>query len=168
MNNFEPEEETCPLCLMLRETEGLRFAVPYEEIVRRGVSLPPAELLTDDQLARKIDELIGALAGLRLCVTSTDHLSDRQLYELLCGDLLREVMEICPESENGAITIDVIGGCSNEDIEVYLTYYADDDTREQWAVDFPDDPMPEKKPRPYDRDRFLPNLETLIAERSGH
>ncbi|MDX1584907.1 MAG: hypothetical protein R3338_15020 [Thermoanaerobaculia bacterium] len=167
MKKQERDEEYCPLCLMLEEAEGLRIAVPYDEILKGGISLPPADLMTDTQIAKKIDELVAALAGLRICLMSTDHLSDRELYQALCDDILREPMEICPGSENGAITIDIIGGCSNEDIETYLTYYADEETREIWTKDFPDDPLPEKKPRPYDRDRFFPTMEMLVMSTRG-
>lgn len=167
MNEIEREEECCPLCRMLEETEGMRMAVPYDEIVRAGVGLPPAEVMSDEALSRTLDRLISGLAGINICVTSTDHLSDRELYRLLCDQLLREPMEIFFGSERGVTTIDVIGGCSQEDIEIYLTYYADDETRTRWAKDWPEDPLPEKKPRPYDRDRFLPTLYTLV-EKEGH
>ncbi len=72
-----------------------------------------------------------------------------------------------PLSESAVVTIDLIGGCSEQDIGTYLTYYADEETREQWSKDFPDDPMPEKKAKPFDRDRFLPDLYTLHG-RGGH
>lgn len=167
MNEPKTNEECCPLCQMMDEYSGMKLAVPYDEIVKAGVELPPANTITDEEISRTLDRLISALAGINVCVTSTDHLSDRELYELLCEDLLREMTEIFPGSETGATTIDIIGGCSNEDIQTYLTYYADDETRELWAKDWPEDPLPEKKPRPHDRDRFLPTLETLLIP-AGH
>jgi len=51
--------------------------------------------------------------------------------------------------------ISPIGSCSEEDNEIYLRYYADDEYREQWHRDF-GDPLPPKEKPPYDRDRFLP------------
>ncbi len=167
MKELEREEQCCPLCQMLEETEGIRLSVPYDEIVGAGVELPPAEEMSDAEVSRTLDRMIEALAGMNVCVTSTDHLSDRELYRRMCDDVLREPTEVFPGSELGVTTIDIIGGCSEEDIQVYLTYYADDETREMWASDWPEDPLPEKKPHPYDRDRLLPTLYTLLGK-GGH
>lgn len=155
--------EDCPLCLMLAQTEGLRVAVPYDELARIGVSLPPAETLDDAQLARKIEQIVDGLAALNVCIAHTDHLSDRALYRHLCEEVLRDPTEIFFGSERGVTTIDLIGGGSEEHIEIYLTYYADDEDRRRWQRDFPDHPMPEKREPAADRDRFLPSLETLHA-----
>ena len=167
MNELERDEEECPLCRMLEEEGGMNLTVPYDEMLKLGLQLPPAEMLSDDDIGRKIDAIIGVLATLNVCITSTDHLSDRELYRLLCDDILRERVETYPRSERAVTTIDLIGGGSEEDIAVYLTYYADQETRERWVRDFPDDPMPEKKQKPFDRDRFLPDLHTLVGG-GGH
>jgi hypothetical protein len=42
------------------------------------------------------------------------------------------------------------------------TYYADDETRETWAKDFEDMEIPPKKPLPWDRDRTLPTIESIL------
>lgn len=55
--------------------------------------------------------------------------------------------------------IDILGGCSDEDILLQMKYYADDEEREEWAKDFPDFEMPAKEELPYDRDRFLPRAD---------
>jgi hypothetical protein len=49
-------------------------------------------------------------------------------------------------------------GTDDDGIEAYLTYYADEETRRQWAEDYPDCPMPEPKELPFDRDRHLPSV----------
>jgi hypothetical protein len=52
--------------------------------------------------------------------------------------------------------IDLVSSGSDEDNELYLKYYADEQTREQWTEDFPDMEIPERVQPPYDRDRLLP------------
>ena len=55
--------------------------------------------------------------------------------------------------------IDLVGSGSDEDIEMFLRYYADASHRQQWLLDWSKDMMPETKPLPYDRDRLLPKPE---------
>ena len=50
----------------------------------------------------------------------------------------------------------MVGSGSEEDMELYHRYYADDEARAAWARSFPDDVIPPKEKPPYDRDRLLP------------
>jgi len=52
--------------------------------------------------------------------------------------------------------LDVIGRGSEEDIEIGLKYYDDEEERVHWRKIFPDDPIPDHEYPPYDRDRYLP------------
>jgi len=49
-----------------------------------------------------------------------------------------------------------LGGCSEEDIQLQMKYYADEEWRQQFQREFPDFVMPEPEDPPYDRDRLLP------------
>jgi hypothetical protein len=93
---------------------------------------------------------------LRMFLYSTDHLSDRELYEELRHNVLREEGPAMPVNEDSAWHIDLVGSGSEEDSEFYLRYYADEETRQRWAKDWPDDAMPAYETPPYDRDRHLP------------
>ena len=86
----------------------------------------------------------------------TDHLSDRELYEYLYNDGLREEAVLFPENPSYAYMIDLIGSGSEEDNQTYLKYYADEEHRKQWAFDWPDDVIPEHEDPPFDRDQYLP------------
>jgi hypothetical protein len=86
---------------------------------------------------------------------STDHLSDRELYTLLWTDLLIEDHENIPEGLAVTTHLDILGGWSADDMEVFLRYYADDEMRKEWAEEY-SKPIPEHIDPPYDRDRFLP------------
>ena len=69
-----------------------------------------------------------------------DHLSDRELYTLLWSDLLPQQMDALDEDTTWHI--DILGGCSEEDLQLRLKYYADDDFRDCWAKEWPDDELP--------------------------
>ncbi len=53
--------------------------------------------------------------------------------------------------------IDFLSSGSDEDNELYLKYYADDDYRRRWRDDWPNDVIPPHVDPPYDRDGNLPN-----------
>lgn len=103
------------------------------------------------------------MAAICMVVESTDHLSDRELYRWLVTDALCEETFLPLPGSGGAWHTSPIGGCSEEDNEIYLRYYADDDTRERWHRDFGETLPPKEKP-PYDRDRLLPGQEVGMGE----
>jgi hypothetical protein len=72
------------------------------------------------------------------------------------NDGLREEAVLFPENPSYAYIIDLTSSGSDEDNQIYLKYYADEEHRNQWALDWPDDPMPDHENPPYDRDRTLP------------
>lgn len=111
----------------------------------------------DDQgLKLKLWEVIQALARLRVFLSQTDHLSDREFYTVLWHDLLREPVKDITLDNSSVWHIDLLGSGSEEDIYLYLKYYADDPTRLQWSADFPDYKMPKHEQPTFDRDRHLP------------
>lgn len=138
------------------ETHG--FACPFDTLIKAGFDLPPPGELDDDALTAKLWELIRELAKRRLFLHSTDHLNDRELYTWLVTDALREEL-MGFGLPFGNCHLDVLGGCSEEDLVLSMRYYSDDEDRARWAKDFPDFPMPPKEKPPFDRDRLLPQSE---------
>jgi hypothetical protein len=136
--------------------EKAEWITSFELLVQGGMELPAPEELDDSQLTAKLWEVIRGLAMLRVFLYSTDHLSDRELYEELWHEVLREESPDMPINENSACHIDLVGRGSEEDNELYLRYYADEETRYHWAKDWPNDAMPEHEAPPYNRDRDLP------------
>jgi len=126
------------------ETHG--FICPFETLVKNGFGLPSPEKLDDSSLTTKLWELINTLARHRLFLHSTNHLSDRELYTWLWSDALREEL-MGFGLPFGNCHLDVLGGCSEEDIILSLRYYTNDEDRARWAKDFPDFPsrFPGKK-----------------------
>jgi len=131
------------------------YFVPIELLKDAGVEFPPAEELGDEALTRKLWEVIRAMARRRWYLVHTDHLSDRKLYGLLVEDLLAEETLSAPPEAN--LILDVLGGCSPEDIATALKYYYDENERRDWVKSFPEDKIPEAEDLPYDRDRHLPH-----------
>ncbi len=136
--------------------EGCDALPLFEYLEKGGVRLPRPEDLDEAQLHSKLWEVIHAMASAGHFLSSTDHLSDRELYERLWCDILREPTSI-PADNASFCQIDILGGCSEEDMKIRLKYYADDDERECWESDFPGDEIPPKESLPYDRDRYLPS-----------
>jgi len=136
--------------------EGVVEEPLFDQIEKIGIRLPPASSMDDEQLHKKLWELIYGMERLGYYLSSTDHLSDRQLYELLWNDLLREPTAVRSANSTAFCHIDILGGCSEDDLMTRLKYYADEDERESWAAEFPEDVVPPHEPLPYDRDRHLP------------
>lgn len=135
---------------------GDRDVKPADLLADRGFHLKDSAALSDHELPGELMRLIDALAGIGVCLDSTDHLSDRELYDHLEKNLLYEADFLMPGEEGFMVVHDVIGSFGAEEIRIYLKYYADDETRADHARDYPDDPPPPKEKPPYDRDRLLP------------
>jgi hypothetical protein len=128
----------------------------FDQLLDGGVSLPPPREVGAEALHAKLWEVIQGLALLGVYLYSTNHLDDRALYEILWRKALREPSVTVPEDPVFGVHIDLVMGGGEEETANYLRYYADDETRLQWAKEFPDFPMPRRKAPPFDRDRHLP------------
>ena len=153
LKNLEDQEKFLEHILSI---EGIDEEPLFDQLENRGIRLTPPEELDDTQLHEKLWEIINAMAMAGHYLSSTDHLSDRQLYELLWSNILREPTSVFTDSSASFSHIDILGGCSDEDLKIRLKYYADDDERACWESDFPEDEIPPKEPLPFDRDRHLP------------
>ena len=147
------------------EEEFLRHVLEYETaeqisllrlLENSGLEVPPPESLDDDALKIKLKDIIDRMASVGSYLLHTNHLSDRDLYDYLYHEALREETVLFPENPSYAYMIDLTGSGSEDDNQTYLKYYADEEYRRQWAHDWPDDRMPEHEEPPFDRDRFLP------------
>jgi hypothetical protein len=95
---------------------------------------------------------------MRCFLENTDHLSDRELYTWLWSDGLREETPDVSQL-GGAWHTSPIGSGTDEDINIFLKYYASEKERRRWKADFPNDPLPPHCALPYHRDRRLPRSE---------
>ncbi len=136
--------------------EGVDEVPLFDVLVSGGTSLPPARDLDDVQVTVKLWEVIHNMALLGHYLTRTDHLSDRELYELLWNETLREPTSILPSDPDFCCHIDLLGGWSEEDTQIYLKCYAEQEERERWSEEWPEIPVPPHEDPPHDRDRHLP------------
>lgn len=136
--------------------------VPLDLLRQKGLEVPESSTLDDAAMTRKLWETIEAMSEIGLYLWGTDHIGDRELYELLTSRVLRTETFLDPDDPWTGETCDLIGGGSEEDLRIFLTYYADDEERQRWKTEF-GEPLPSREPRPFDRDRFLPTMERTVA-----
>lgn len=147
------------------EEEFLRQVLEYESaepislfrlLENSGLEIPAPDQLDDTALTARLKEIVERMASMGAYLLHTNHLTDRELYHYLYTDGLREEAVLFPENPSYAYMIDLTGSGSEEDNQVYLKFYADEEHRQQWSRDWPDDSIPEHEDPPFDRDRFLP------------
>jgi len=130
-----------------------------KQLISRQISLPPPDSLEDEALHEKLWEVIRGMAGSNTFLHDTDHLTDRELYTWLWEEGLNEQVVDLSGLSDCACHTSPIGGGSESDVIVSLTYYDDAETRAEWRAEWPDEPVPAHRDPPADRDRLLPRRE---------
>lgn len=126
------------------------------QLIGRGIALPPPDEMEDEVLSQKLWEIIHGLAGLRVFLENTGHLTDRELYTQLWTEDLNEFTWDMSHCTNGAMHLDLIGSGSERDTRVWLSFYAENRQRREWQDQFPGEPLPPRKEFVTDRDARLP------------
>lgn len=138
------------------EFEKAEWDTNFNRLVRRGIKMIPHAELDDCELRVKLQEVLCALAAIRCFLHDTDHLSDRELYTCLWSDGLPEETPDLSQF-GGAWHTSPIGSGTDEDVAIFLKYYASEKERGRWKADFPNDALPPHCALPYHRDRSLPS-----------
>ena len=136
------------------ETTGSSSLLQWLE--NAGQDVPPPDELDDTQLHAKLWEVINRMASLGAYLHNTNHLSDRQLYSYLFEEGLREDAVLFPDNPGYVYGLDLLGSGSEEDMQLYMKYFADEAYRAEWKADFPELEMPPHEDPPFDRDKDLP------------
>jgi len=144
---------------MVYDYDYAPWTTDYELLQEEGVELPESGLMGDDMLTAKLWEIIEGLSARRVYLMSTDHLSERELYEVLVNEILLEPRRDAPLDEDSVFVYDVVGSGSEDDLYLFLKYYATEEDRVFWQREYPD--VPARMNPPYDRDRFLPGANEI-------
>lgn len=144
----------------LQEWVGVIEAAPMttwrEELSVRGMEFVFSGKETESELQEKLLSLVRGLAGMRIFLINTDHLSDQQLYQFLLEEILDHPIAQVPFEDDCGCVVDVVGLEVQEDPVSWLTYYASNRERMEWAKQNPGKQLPIPLPAPYARDKNLP------------
>lgn len=116
-----------------------------EWLAERGY-VPPGD---PRDVSAELGVLLDRLADIGVMVDFADHLGDRELY----GFLMQEMGVHTAILPGSFLHLSPIGGCSEEDNQIWLTYYATDVDRANWKRRFADENLPSKKETPFKRER---------------
>lgn len=107
------------------------------------LALPSPETLNDERLHDALWDVVQKLYDKRIVLDFTDHLTDRQLYCLVYRDILPS-----PEKKIDSAQSYLHWDCSDAsgDPEVWLRYYANQEDREHWALEFEEEVPPSEEP----------------------
>lgn len=136
-------------CELTYDEEEAPQTTDHAELTAMGFDLPAAGTLDDAALSAKLGELVEELAKMGTFVCFTDHLSDRELYELLVREALRSERSDIPVKPGDGWVVDM------------THYIADQDRADEISEAYMDDDGRRGPPGvlAYDRDRHLPHLE---------
>lgn len=140
----------------LRASEPENWVPPAQTLAEENIPLlPPAEI-TDETLTPILWELLHNLALRGFYILHTDHLSDRELYAELWQHGLREPAHLPGRNPRGGFFHDFLGSWGEDDMQLWLRYYATDQDRAKHAAEWPKDTLPPKEKPPYNRDWRMP------------
>jgi len=127
-----------------------------------GIELPRPKKLTDRELTAKLWEVIRSLLKQSIVLCNTDHLTDRELYDLLWNDTLRKEFVI---SSHFTLHIDMTETGVEDGMPTYLTYYASEAQRQEYLEAYPDFKMPRHVEPPLRRDHLIPDVPPMSSKR---
>lgn len=139
---------------LLYDFEHAPMTTNLGQLEEAGIVLPPAKGLTEDEVQEWLWEAIDGLGDLGIFLLHTDHLDDRGLYSRLVDHILVEPVRDLPPDAGVHEFIDLVGGESQEQRELYQRHYATAEEREVWTEQH-GFAIPPERPR-HDRDRNLP------------
>ena len=151
---FDPSNPA--LEAQLRAAEPENWTPPAQKLVAENIPLLPPDEITDETLTPILWELLHNVVLQGFYVLHTDHLSDCELYAELWERGLRDPAHLPGRNPRGGWFHDFLGSWGEDDMRLWLRYYASDEERAKHAADWPKDTMPLKEKPPFNRDWRLP------------
>ncbi len=151
---FDPPDPALEAQLHAMEPEN--WTPPAQQLAAKKIPLlPPAEI-TEEMLTPILWELLHNLSLCGFFILHTDHLSDAELYAELWNHGLRDPAHLPGRNPRGGWFHDFLGSWGEDDMQLWLRYYASDEDRVKHAKDWPKDSIPQKEKPPSNRDWRLP------------
>ena len=149
------DESDADLEAILGAMEPDSWTPPAKELSREIPLLPPAEI-TDDMLGPILWELLHNLALRGFFVLHSNHLSDRELYAELWERGLRDPAMLPGRNLRGGWFHDILGSWGDDEMRLWLRYYATAAEREKYALEYPAESLPASEKPIAQRDWRLP------------
>ncbi len=155
----ETEEAMLQRVLYLKTAPRTTFA---KMLLTDGVELPSPDMLESEaEVHAKLWEVIHGLAYRRVFLFYTNHLSNRELYTKMWTEHLNQKTIDMSWDEDAGCYLDLLDGQNNEDAQIWLRYYADEEERQWWndSMHNGELSLPPSEEPPYSRDELLPKRE---------
>jgi hypothetical protein len=140
----------------LRASEPENWTPPAQQLTQDNVPLLPPDEITEETLTPILWELLHNLALRGFYVLHTDHLSDRELYSDLWRHGLRDPAHLPGRHPRGGWFHDFLGSWGEDELKIWLRYYASDAEGAAHAKEWPQDVLPLREKPPFNRDWRLP------------
>ncbi len=127
-----------------------------QELEVRGYNFEYHPDYSDAEIHEKLWKLIFALAGMKVYLTNSDHLSDRHLYRRLTQRYTQQPIAQIPFADGTGCMIDVVGSETQDNPDAWLRYYASSRERMEWAKQNVGKTLPPSEEMKYPRESNLP------------
>lgn len=98
------------LCTLVYDMELAPKITNEEQLRRIGYEFEPSQDIPDDLIAGELRELAEALARIHVFIMGSDHMTDREVYEMLTERTMLEIVNDIPSCRDMAEFIDLSAG----------------------------------------------------------
>jgi hypothetical protein len=123
----------------------------------RGVEFASPDNLSGVEMEKELWRLIAALAGARVYISYTNHLSDAELYRKLWHEVLADKVPDRARNPMERLHWD-FSDAGESDPVAWLSFYASEDERKAWLAQCPGTALPARRQPAFDRDQLLPAM----------
>ena len=152
-----PDEDPFTKKLMGEERAFIHpeeWGIDVRPIILEQLKAPQSpEDLEDSEVSGYLRWIVLVLAQHHLCLTSTNHLSDRELYLYIMEEVLPQPIGVSSNPKGALVYHD----CCSYESDVYMACYADDSFRRECREKY-NEIVPDKRPFVSDRDLWLEML----------